>query len=143
MKRYPFIISLLFLSITGSYSCHTSYQAQELEYSNYRLTESVKADSSSLALLKPYREEVSRTMNDVIGRLEVSMDKAQPESRLGNFMADAYLAMATEKFKTRVDGAMMNFGGIRLTQLPAGDITRGKVFELMPFDNRHRIAAIP
>jgi 2',3'-cyclic-nucleotide 2'-phosphodiesterase (5'-nucleotidase family) len=29
----------------------------------------------------------------------------------------------------------MNYGGIRLNQLPAGPVTRGKIFELMPFDN--------
>jgi 2',3'-cyclic-nucleotide 2'-phosphodiesterase (5'-nucleotidase family) len=29
----------------------------------------------------------------------------------------------------------MNYGGIRLPDLPAGDITRGKMYELMPFDN--------
>ena len=74
-------------------------------------------------------------MNDVVGTLSVTMDKGQPESSLGDWMADAYLYMAREKFKTKVDGAMMNFGGIRLTQLAAGPITRGKVFELMPFDN--------
>ena len=43
--------------------------------------------------------------------------------------------MATEKYNTNVDVAFVNFGGIRLTQLPAGNVTTGKIFELMPFDN--------
>jgi len=34
-----------------------------------------------------------------------------------------------------VDVAFINYGGIRLTQLPAGNVTRGKIFEMMPFDN--------
>jgi 2',3'-cyclic-nucleotide 2'-phosphodiesterase (5'-nucleotidase family) len=50
-------------------------------------------------------------------------------------MVDAFLAMAKEKYKTNVDVAMVNFGGIRLNQLPAGNVTTGKIFELMPFDN--------
>src|SRR4030095_15417666 len=29
----------------------------------------------------------------------------------------------------------MNSGGIRLPEMPAGAITQGKIFELMPFDN--------
>ncbi|MBL0145080.1 MAG: 5'-nucleotidase C-terminal domain-containing protein [Chitinophagaceae bacterium] len=29
----------------------------------------------------------------------------------------------------------MNYGGIRLPAIPAGNITRGKIFELAPFDN--------
>ena len=74
-------------------------------------------------------------MNAVLGVSPVTMDKTQPEGALGNFMADAFLAMAREKYNTQVDLAFVNFGGIRLTQLPAGKITRGKVFELMPFDN--------
>lgn len=135
MKRYQFAIFLLFLSLTGIFSCNTSYRTGKLEYSNYRLSPETPKDSTAITLLKPYSDEIARTMNDVVGTIAVSMDKAQPESALGDFMADAYLQMANEKFKTKVDGALMNFGGIRLTQLPAGPINRGKVFELMPFDN--------
>ena len=74
-------------------------------------------------------------MNTVLGVSTVSMEKKLPESSLGNFMVDAFLTMARDKYQTQVDLAFVNFGGIRLTQLPAGNITRGKVFELMPFDN--------
>ena len=74
-------------------------------------------------------------MNDVLGVAEKSMEKKSPESSLGNFMVDAYYTMAREKFNMPVDVAFMNYGGIRLTQLPAGNVTRGKIFELMPFDN--------
>jgi 2',3'-cyclic-nucleotide 2'-phosphodiesterase (5'-nucleotidase family) len=63
------------------------------------------------------------------------LDKKQPEGNLGNFMADAFLTMAAEKYNTKVDVAFVNSGGVRLNQLPAGDITVGKIFELMPFDN--------
>ncbi len=135
MKRYPFAIFLLFLSLAGQFACHTPYRTGKLEYSNYRLSPETNKDSSVIALLKPYSDEVARTMNDVVGTVGETLEKAQPESTLGDFMADAYLVMAREKFKTKVDGAMMNYGGIRLTQLPAGPITRGKIFELMPFDN--------
>ncbi len=135
MKKYSFSIFLLFLLLAGEFACHTPYRSAKLEYSNYRLTPETNKDSSAIALLKPYSDEVARTMNDVVGTVSVTLEKAQPECSLGDFMADAYLAMAREKFKTKVDGAMMNYGGIRLTQLPAGTVTRGKIFELMPFDN--------
>ena len=74
-------------------------------------------------------------MNDVVGVATVSMDKKQPEGTLGNFMVDAFIAMAAEQYNTKVDVAIVNFGGIRLTQLAAGNVTTGKIFELMPFDN--------
>jgi 2',3'-cyclic-nucleotide 2'-phosphodiesterase (5'-nucleotidase family) len=74
-------------------------------------------------------------MNGVVGIAEKNLDKKQPESTLGNFMVDAFLSMAAEKYNTHVDVAFLNYGGIRLTQLPAGNVTTGKIFELMPFDN--------
>lgn len=74
-------------------------------------------------------------MNDIVGIAEKTLEKKTPEGTLGNFMVDAFLAMAREKYGTRVDIAFLNDGGIRLNQLPAGNVTRGKIFELMPFDN--------
>jgi 2',3'-cyclic-nucleotide 2'-phosphodiesterase (5'-nucleotidase family) len=131
--RYYFFPALLLL-ITGI-SCHTSYESQSLQYKGYRISKSMPVDSSALNFLQPFSDSVNNSMNTVLGVTTVSMEKAQPESSLGNFMADAFLIMAREKYKTQVDLAFVNFGGIRLTQLPAGNITRGKVFELMPFDN--------
>lgn len=116
-------------------SCHTSYQAQTVQYKDYRITAAASKDEGMQAVLKPYSDSVNKSMNDVIGIAEKSLDKKSPEGTLGNFMADAFLIMAREKFKTTVDVALMNYGGIRLTQLPAGNVTRGKIFELMPFDN--------
>jgi len=66
---------------------------------------------------------------------EMELEKKQPEGTLGNIMADAMLAMAEKKYDTHVDAAFINHGGIRLPSIPAGNITRGKIFELAPFDN--------
>jgi 2',3'-cyclic-nucleotide 2'-phosphodiesterase (5'-nucleotidase family) len=44
-------------------------------------------------------------------------------------------AMAEKYYQTTVDAAFINYGGIRLNVIKAGAITRGKIFELMPFDN--------
>jgi len=74
-------------------------------------------------------------MNDVIAVAAITMDKKQPEGILGNVLADAMLAMAKENYKTNVDMAIMNSGGIRLPSIAAGNITRGKIYELSPFDN--------
>ncbi len=50
-------------------------------------------------------------------------------------MADAIYYGATQHFKMAVDAAFVNYGGIRISQLPKGEVTSGKIFELMPFDN--------
>lgn len=86
-------------------------------------------------MLQPYADSVNKSMNDVIAVAEVTMDKTQPEGSLGNFVADAMLAKAKEKYLQPVDIAVMNSGGIRLPTIAAGNITRGKIFELSPFDN--------
>ncbi len=128
----PFIVAFFVIAVS---SCHTPYQSQSLEYKTYRITDAQAKDSAVLSFLQPYSENVNRTMNDIVGVADISLDKKQPEGSLGNFMVDAFLAMAAEKYNTKVDIAIVNFGGIRLNQLPAGNVTNGKIFELMPFDN--------
>ena len=132
--RLFFPTALLLIFIAGN-SCNTTYQGQSLQYKSYRIANTQQQDSALLTFLKPYSDSVNNSMNGVVGIAEISLDKKQPESTLGNFMVDAFYTMAKEKYNTEVDGAFVNFGGIRLTQLPAGNVTRGKVFELMPFDN--------
>jgi len=42
---------------------------------------------------------------------------------------------SAEKYHTPVDAAFVNYGGIRLPSIPAGNITRGKYLNSAPFDN--------
>lgn len=135
MHKNPFAIPLFVLLLIGGFSCTTAFRHTAVSYKSYRLTDSLAKDSSALRLLQPYRDEVNRTMNEVVGTAGISLEKSQPESTLGNFMVDAFFVMASEKYDTHVDVAFLNFGGMRLTQLPAGPVTSGKIFELMPFDN--------
>jgi 2',3'-cyclic-nucleotide 2'-phosphodiesterase (5'-nucleotidase family) len=65
------------------------------------------------------------------------LEKGRPESKLGNFVADACMDQAALHFssdKTQIDFCFLNNGGLR-NALPAGAITRRHVFELMPFEN--------
>jgi 2',3'-cyclic-nucleotide 2'-phosphodiesterase (5'-nucleotidase family) len=133
-RKYPYSFIIVWI-VVACFACSTTYQSQALQYKSYRINEVQPKDSSLLSFLQPYSNTVNKTMNDVVGVAEKSLDKNQPEGALGNFMVDIFLEMAGEKYNTRVDAAFVNFGGIRLTQLPAGDITTGKIFELMPFDN--------
>jgi 2',3'-cyclic-nucleotide 2'-phosphodiesterase (5'-nucleotidase family) len=133
-RNPPFILILLILIFTGL-SCNTTYQSQSLQYKTYRINETQQKDSALLTFLQPYSNNVNKTMNDVVGIADKSLDKKQLECTLGNFMVDAFLTMAAEKYNTKVDIALVNFGGIRLNELPAGNVTTGKIFELMPFDN--------
>jgi 2',3'-cyclic-nucleotide 2'-phosphodiesterase (5'-nucleotidase family) len=71
-------------------------------------------------------------MNAVVCYSDTPMPKLKnvTESLLGNFVANLTFEVANEK----ADFCLLNFGGLR-TSIPKGPITRGKLFELMPFEN--------
>jgi len=97
-------------------------------------TTEVKADKNYEHYLLPIKQRVDAKMNVVIGQAAVTMKGHGPESLLSNFSADVYRQKASEYLGTKVDIAIVNMGGLR-TVVPAGNITVGKVFELMPFEN--------
>ncbi len=135
MRKNLFLPFVFLITSWISLSCHTSYQSTAVQYNDYRIGNSQQKDPNLLTILKPYSDSVNKSMNDVIGIAEKNLEKKEIECTLGNFMVDAFFIMAKEKYNTQVDAAFLNYGGIRLTQLPAGNVTRGKIFELMPFDN--------
>jgi 2',3'-cyclic-nucleotide 2'-phosphodiesterase (5'-nucleotidase family) len=88
-------------------------------------------------LIEPYKIALDSEMNEVlvISAIEFPKEKSKPETLLGNLVADLSLEIITKKFpETKIDFCLLNNGGLR-TSLPSGEITRGKIFELMPFDN--------
>lgn len=127
---YPLIISALF-----ALACNTSYKAESVHYSYYRIVQNADQSKPIASLMKPYGDSVNIKMNVVIGYNETKLERKKQSDLLGYFMTDAYLQMAKQKFTQQIDAAFMNSGGIRLPDLPAGAITQGKIFELMPFDN--------
>ncbi|MBK8312218.1 MAG: 5'-nucleotidase C-terminal domain-containing protein [Chitinophagaceae bacterium] len=135
MKKNFRLLLVFFTLAVAVTSCNTTYKSQQLAYHSYTINDSLKKDTALISFLAPYKANVNMLMSEVVGHVEIDMEKKIPESELGNFLTDAYLHMAKEKYKTHVDAAIMNYGGIRLHQLLAGYITRGSVFEIMPFDN--------
>lgn len=135
MRKNPLLILTGLFLFFASTSCNITYKSQSLQYKSYRVTDTVSKNTAALSLLQPYSDKVNRTMNEVVGIAEISLEKKQPECTLGNFLADAFLVMAQEKYNTKADISLINFGGMRLTQVPKGEVTNGKIFELMPFDN--------
>jgi len=109
-------------------------QTTTIEFTNYKIEHTLKPDSDLLKLLMPYTDSVHKSMNVVIGFSLNGMIKKQPESILGNFMADCMKLMAEKKFDQKVDIAFINYGGVR-SYIPKGEISVGKIYELMPFDN--------
>lgn len=73
-------------------------------------------------------------MNRLLARSAQVMEKGQPESRLGNFVADLCFDQITRGNNHKADFCVLNNGGLRRS-LPEGEIRLGNVYELMPFDN--------
>lgn len=87
-------------------------------------------------LIAPYKQQLDAEMNEVlvISSEEFPKEKGQTQTKLGNLVADLSLEVAQKMYSNTIDFCLLNFGGLR-TSLPKGEITRGKVFELMPFEN--------
>ena len=126
---YPLLVAIFF-----AISCSSTYKAESIHYSSYRIQQAVPSNSVS-SIIKQYGDSVNKLMNVVIGYNEATLERKKQGNTLGYFIADAYLEMARQKIDPHVDAAFMNSGGVRLTDLPAGVITQGKIYELMPFDN--------
>jgi 2',3'-cyclic-nucleotide 2'-phosphodiesterase (5'-nucleotidase family) len=128
-------ILLPLFSFVALISCTPQQQiTSTFKYQGYQIEKQNKADESILKMLAPYSDSINKTMNKVIGFSTTGLTKKQPESELGNFMTDCMKEMAQQKFGKKVDAAFVNYGGIR-SYLPKGDITVGRIYELMPFDN--------
>jgi 2',3'-cyclic-nucleotide 2'-phosphodiesterase (5'-nucleotidase family) len=134
MKRnFPFLI-WLFVTVISCGPRH--FAPAQLSVYNYSIEGSKHGEQKEMtAMLKPYSDSVNNSMNLVVANLEVQLTKSWPSCSLGYFMTDAYMESAGKKFGKKVDVAAMNMGGIRLNAMEPGPVSRGKIFELMPFDN--------
>ncbi len=120
-----------------SIACKTNHLAK-IEPQNYSIEveDEIQTNTDLEKLLAPYRNQLNEEMDVVIGHCSLAMEKASPESSLGNWLADALLSKAEQYSGQSIDFAIQNYGGIRIPSLPAGAITKRNIFELMPFDNR-------
>lgn len=132
MRKY-YSIFLLLLILAG---CSRQYLPASYAFKQIKLTDGTAIDSSFAKKIQPFKDSLDAEMNTVVAISAKNMVRAQPESDLGNLMTNIMFSRAKDLTTQKVDFAVMNYGGIRIPELPAGNITRGKVFELMPFDNR-------
>lgn len=145
MKKRIAPLFLLFWALI-QISCNTHLQNERTTVSSVRIDSCITPDSHIDSLIKPYRQVLESTMDEIIGYSDVAMDKGKPEGLLNNFVCDAILSYVNERIsdssEIRADMILLNSGGLR-SSLPLGPITRGDIFRLMPFDNELVIITIP
>ena len=139
-------IQSIFLYVGLSFvfaACHSSFKISKQSVSYNRIkADSLEADSQMLGLIAPYKQKLDAQMNEVIAITTNTLLRTQPEGTLNNLMADAMFWYVATQTELKPDMAMMNYGGVRLPQISAGNITIGKVYELMPFDNMLEVLEI-
>lgn len=131
MLRY-FIFSSFLLAIVA---CQPNTYLVKSDASNAAINTKSPADESIDAMIAPYKGRVDEEMNRVIGEVATMLTKVQPECSLGNWEADLLFKKGKDYLEETIDFALLNHGGIRITSIPTGNLTKGKIFELMPFDN--------
>ncbi|MCC7302962.1 MAG: 5'-nucleotidase C-terminal domain-containing protein [Bacteroidia bacterium] len=131
---FPLYTLLLLLA------CRPPVSIQDSRADVIRLSDSTGGkDSLTERIIAPYREKLEKDMNEVLGYADTLLEKGQPESLLGNAVADLVLIRGnlrlsgTHGYTAQV--CLLNNGGLR-TSIPKGPITRGKIYELMPFENQ-------
>jgi 2',3'-cyclic-nucleotide 2'-phosphodiesterase (5'-nucleotidase family) len=129
-------------------SCHTPYSGTPSLTTYYEPGTFMfsATDSSIIGEILPYKLELNKVMEEVLVSSSEFMEKGKPESKLGNFVADACMNIASIKYVSTsgkmIDFCLLNNGGLRST-LPTGEITRKNVYELMPFENELVVLTLP
>jgi 2',3'-cyclic-nucleotide 2'-phosphodiesterase (5'-nucleotidase family) len=121
LKNYTLYIVAIFII-----ACSPSYNLQS--HHDEVIEVQAPVDSTVLAIITPYQNGIESQMNEVLCVSEMEMNKGKPESLLGNFVTDLCLNYADAHV------CVMNTGGLR-SSLPKGNITRGDIYTLMPFEN--------
>jgi len=96
----------------------------------YERPDTLKDDANMLATYEKYEDELNPVLGKVLGKTTVDLDhdRYAGPSLLGEWVCEIM------KDKVGVQIAMTNGGGLRVP-VPAGEITAGKLYEVMPFDN--------
>ena len=98
----------------------------------YERKDTLKDDENALKIYNEYKEKLGPVLNEVVGitDIELSHDRFNHKgtSPLGYWTCDVM------RKEVGAQIGITNGGGLR-TSIPKGDITMGKLYEVMPFDN--------
>lgn len=92
-----------------------------------------RIDPELKELIKPYRAGVDSLMSVKIGHSSIELE--QGSVALLNMVSDFVYNEGRRVVNGEVDMAIMNKGGIR-QGIPKGDITKGMIMSMLPFENK-------
>jgi 2',3'-cyclic-nucleotide 2'-phosphodiesterase (5'-nucleotidase family) len=137
-RKFKNTAAILIISVfVFSSACKTKSKIVSSSGQTVDITDKVENKEVSKTI-EPYKNKLDNSMSEVLNSSVEPMPKEKdvPESLLGNFVADLTLFTINQLNDSIIksDFCLLNNGGLR-TSLPQGNIIRGKVFELMPFEN--------
>lgn len=103
----------------------------------------IAEDQVLKAKLQPYVDKVKTVLEQKIGTVTapfLNKYTRKKETAIGDIVADSMLWYAKSQ-NLKPDFAFQNGGGIR-TDIPEGELTQGKVYEVLPFDNSVMIVTL-
>lgn len=135
MNKKNFLFALASVLFMAS-SCSSHYELAGVQRDRILVDSRYDkmADAEALAFIAPYKAHVDSVMCPVVGTTAHEMGSHRPESELSNLLSDV-LVWASADFGEKPDFAVYNVGGIRAS-LPKGDVTRGDVLDMAPFENK-------
>ena len=112
---------------------HGNVTGQSVAYELVPTVTSVAEDPAIKAIVDGYNSQLTARLSVVIGKALVNLDGERAdvrtkETNLGNYVTDWM------RISTGADIAFMGGGSIRVS-VPAGDVTVGNVYAVLPFDN--------
>lgn len=101
----------------------------------------IRPDPAVLALVARYDAQVKEERERRIGETEVTLRKGGGDDLLANLASDALRSGAGGSVAARF--AFQNSGGLRVSEIEAGPLTYGQIFDLYPFDNQQVVVTLP
>jgi 2',3'-cyclic-nucleotide 2'-phosphodiesterase (5'-nucleotidase family) len=133
MKFSTYIIYALLILLSA---CKARYFVNNTQFNAFAVhdTVSITYGSPIQKFLLPFHDSLAKTMREIIGEANADFVKKKPNGSLGNLIVDAMYLKAIA-LDSNVFGAITNYGGIRIAEIKKGNITTGKMYELLPFEN--------
>ncbi|WP_020571821.1 5'-nucleotidase C-terminal domain-containing protein [Neolewinella persica] len=131
----------IFLLLLG-FGCRAPLSSPTVQPRFYSVSDKLEADQAGpqvqrmVSTIAPYKAQLDDKMNRQLATVKTPLKKGQPESTLGNWVADLFAQAAAGSFPDRnIVFATLNQGGIRVGEIGTGPLLVSEIYELMPFDN--------
>lgn len=125
---------ILFLSTSTKAQKNKKYNSVVFSY-QYPIQKSNEAsDTSMMHFLHTIKDSLHKHLEEVIVQSALPLTKAQPESSLGNWIADAVITQLSKKYK--INACIINYGSIGVEYWAPGALTRKDFYQLIPHENK-------